>query len=96
MIVLAVTIRCKKEKITEAHRFFSSFVPCARGETGCLQYDLFQSKDDPQIFYFFEKWADQTTFDLHSSQSYLKEFHARFAELLEQPNHVLYLTPIAE
>jgi quinol monooxygenase YgiN len=95
MIVLAVTIRCKKEKLRAAHDFFASFVPKARAEPGCIQYDLFQATADPAVFYFFEKWADQTSFDLHSKQLYLLEFHARFGELLAEPNQVLYLAPIS-
>ena len=93
MVVLAVTIRCKKEKAKEAKAFFESFVARARAEVGCVQYDLFQAKNDPQVFYFFEKWADQHTFDLHSAQPYLQEFHSRFDELLEQKNHVLFQAP---
>lgn len=95
MVILAVSIRCKKEKVSESRDFFSSFVPWARSEPGCLQYDLFQAEGDPQVFYFFEKWADQETFDRHSAMPYLQEFHARFDELLEQKNQVLYLKPLA-
>lgn len=94
MIVLSVRILCKKAKVEEARAFFSTFVPRARGEHGCIQYDFFQGKEDPHIFYFFEKWSDQEAFDLHSNQSYLREFHARFGELLEQPNDVLFLSQI--
>lgn len=94
MIVLAVTIRCKKEKISEAKRFFSAFVERARSEPGCVHYDLFQGRDDAQIFYFFEKWADAESFEIHSRQPYLGEFHDRFGELLEEPNKLLYLSPI--
>jgi quinol monooxygenase YgiN len=94
MVILAVTIRCKKEKKDEAKEFFQSFVPRARSEAGCIQYDLMQADDDEQKFYFFEKWADRATFDLHSQQPYLKEFHSRFSELLAQPNEVTYLAQI--
>lgn len=91
MIVLAVNIRCKKEKVEEARSFFSSFTSRARAEDGCIQYDLFQAQEDPQVFFFFEKWSDERSFKLHSEQSYLKEFHARFDELLETRNQVLFL-----
>ena len=94
MVVLAVTIRCRKEKVEVAKDFFAAFVPQARSEPGCVQYDLFQAKDDPSVFHFFEKWTDQAAYDLHSRQSYLTEFHARFGELLSEPNRVLYLTPV--
>lgn len=94
MVVLAVTIRCRKEKVEVANNFFAAFVPRARSESGCVQYDLFHAKDDPSVFHFFEKWADQESYDLHSRQPYLIEFRARFEELLAEPNRVLYLLPI--
>jgi quinol monooxygenase YgiN len=94
MIVLSVRIRCKKEKVGEVLPYFSTFVIRARSEHGCIQYDLFQGKDDPQTFYFFEKWADHGAFDRHSSQPYLREFHDRFDELMERPNDILFLTQI--
>ena len=96
MVVLAVTIHIKKEKIAEASDFFSTFVPRARSEKGCVQYDLFRAKENTSVFYFFEKWVDKESFDLHSDQPYLKEFHARFDEFLAQPNHVLYLKPYGD
>lgn len=94
MKILAVTIKVKKEKIDEALKFFSTFVEPSRSEKGCVQYDLLQCENDPQIFYFFEKWADEKAFQAHSQQPFLTEFRNRFDELLECPNHILWLKPV--
>jgi len=92
MIVLAVKIRSKAEKIEETAQFLGKFPEKANQEPGCLQYELLRGARDPQLFFFFEKWEDQTALDRHNTQSYLKEFHTRFDELLECPNEVLFLT----
>lgn len=94
MVILAVKIRCRPNQIESAEKLFSTFPSQATNERGCIQYELFRSEKDPQLFYFFEKWADQKSFDEHSEQPYLKEFHRRFDELLECPNEVLFLNPM--
>ena len=94
MKVLAVTIRVKKNKIEEAQNFFRTFVSPSRSEAGCIQYDLFQSSDDPQIFYFFEKWKDDKAFDVHCAQPFLADFQSRYVELLEEPNKLLWLNQL--
>ena len=91
MIVLAVKIHCRPDKIEETARFLGEFPAKANREPGCLQYELFRGAKDPQLFFFFEKWESQAALDAHNRQSYLKEFHARFTELLDRPNEVLFL-----
>jgi len=94
MKVLAVTIKVKKDKVEVAESFLRSFLEPSRSEKGCIQYDLFQSTEDRQIFYFFEKWKDDQAIEEHGSQPFLKEFHDRFDELLEEPNQILWLSPV--
>lgn len=94
MKILAVTVKIKKTKIDEAKRFFRSFIAPSRAESGCVQYEALQSTDNPQIFYFFEKWKSPEAFKAHNAQPFLIEFHNRFGELLEEPNQRLWLNPI--
>ncbi|MEZ4815283.1 MAG: putative quinol monooxygenase [Bdellovibrionota bacterium] len=91
MVILAVKIKVKADKVLEAEKFFSLFPQRAQSEKGCLQYELFRVPTDSQLFYFFEKWATQEEFNEHSSQPYLKEFASRYSEILECPNEVLFL-----
>jgi len=94
MKVLAVTIRVKAEKVDEARLFFQQFLAPSRAEPGCIQYDLFQCDTDPQIFYFFEKWASEEAFKTHSTQPFLTEFRKRYPEILEVSNQILWLSPV--
>lgn len=95
MINLAVTIRARPETREEVSKILQGFVRQAKSEPGCLHYELFVSRDDGNLFYFFEKWADEPTYATHRRMPYLQAFRERATELLAAPNQVLFLTPLA-
>lgn len=95
MIILAVTIRCKPQSAEAARDFFATFAERARREPGCVHYEFFQGRDEPSIFFVFEKWSTQADFDAHCATDYVRRFHERFDELLATPkNELLYLKPL--
>jgi quinol monooxygenase YgiN len=60
-----VTIRVAKGR---AAAFAAAFAPLRAAvltEDGCLQYELFQSLDDPDRLVILEAWADQVRLDRH-------------------------------
>lgn len=93
MIVLAVKIRAKADKTDTVRGMLQGFVPQAQAEKGCVQYELFESRDDKGLFFFFEKWADETAYQTHRQVPYLVALRERASELLERPNEVLFLNP---
>jgi quinol monooxygenase YgiN len=42
-----------------------SAVEPTRAEPGNLDYDLYQSLDDPSVLFFYENWVDQSVLDEH-------------------------------
>jgi hypothetical protein len=36
-----------------------------RVEPGCLDYDLYQSTDDPSVMFFYENWTDADVLSRH-------------------------------
>jgi quinol monooxygenase YgiN len=36
-----------------------------RAEPGCLDYDLYQSVDNPSMMFFYENWTDEAALDQH-------------------------------
>ncbi len=36
-----------------------------RAEPGCMDYDLYQSVEDPSMMFFYENWMDQAALDQH-------------------------------
>ena len=46
-------------------------------EPGCLVYRVHRSTGDPDIFLFYEMYADDAAFDVHRSAPHLADFRTR-------------------
>ena len=55
--------------------------PTRQQEPGCLEIHIFRSIKDARLFYIHSRWLDETAFDHHISQPYIKKF-AEEVELL--------------
>jgi quinol monooxygenase YgiN len=54
-------------------------------ETACLQYELYQSAEDENLFIFHETWANQHGLDLHNQQPHLQSFGKQGADIMDGP-----------
>lgn len=45
-----------------------------RKEEGCLQYDLHQDNENPNLFLFFENWASRELWQVHMQNDNLAAF----------------------
>ena len=73
-INLTVIIRSKSEYREEVKTILKNLVENSRKEEACLQYDLHQNIDDPNVFIFHEIWKNKEGLDLHKNQSYFLRF----------------------
>ena len=48
-----------------------------RAEPGCLVYRVHRSTRDPELFLFYETYADDAAFDLHRQAPHLAAFRER-------------------
>jgi quinol monooxygenase YgiN len=83
-INLTVIIQSKSEYREELKLILVNLVGQSRKESACLQYDLHQNSDDPNIFIFHEVWKNKEGLDLHNRQPYLQEFIQKTALFLEE------------
>jgi quinol monooxygenase YgiN len=49
-------------------------------EPGCLAYRVHRSTKDPQLFLFYETYADDASFDVHRNSPHLAAFRGRREE----------------
>lgn len=63
----------------------------SKQETACLQYDLHQSTENPNIFIFHEIWENEKGFSLHNEQPYIKAFGKIANEKLQEQS-TIYIT----
>jgi quinol monooxygenase YgiN len=90
-INLTVILKSKPESMETFKSLLLDLVPNSKKETACLQYDLHQSDEDPNIFIFHEVWENQDGLDLHNQQSYLQTFFEN-AKLYLQEAPIIYKT----
>ena len=62
-----------------------------RLEPGCLDYVLFQIKENPSTFYVRESWRGQQALDTHVSLPHFQKFAAQMDSLLAEPLQLIYL-----
>ncbi len=48
-----------------------------RAEPGCLAYRLHRSTNDPDLFLFYEMYADDAAFEIHRKAPHLAAYRAR-------------------
>ncbi|WP_395490671.1 putative quinol monooxygenase [Cedecea davisae] len=68
-----------------------ALVAPSRQEPGCLDYALFQLKDEPDAFYVRESWRGQQALELHNSLPHFQAFVKQMDDLLAEP---LKLVPL--
>jgi len=48
-----------------------------KAEPGCLAYRVHRSSKDPELFLFYEQYADDAAFELHRSAPHLAAYRQR-------------------
>ncbi|MEN8789462.1 MAG: putative quinol monooxygenase [Flavobacteriaceae bacterium] len=49
-------------------------IDTTRAEEGCINYDLHQDNDDPNLFLFYENWTSRDLWQKHMGNSHLAEY----------------------
>lgn len=64
----------------------------SRAEAGCFNYDVFQSNDDPAIFFTYENWTGKDALDAHMQTPHFKALSETSKEMLTKPIEIDLLT----
>lgn len=57
-------------------------------EEGANSYAFYESKDTPNLFFFFEDWQSEAAFQSHLEQDYTKSLTDEYPEILAEPADV--------
>jgi len=74
----------RPETAVELRGLLTPLVPPTRKETGCISYELLESRSRPGDFVFVEEWESQEILDRHLAMPYLRDMLAKAPPLLEQ------------
>lgn len=73
-IYLTAIIKSKPGQAEVLKQHLLELVSHSKKETACIQYDLNQVVDDPNIYIFHEEWSDAAGLELHNSQPHIQNF----------------------
>jgi quinol monooxygenase YgiN len=73
MITVIAKNYFRSDKIPEALDICAQLVSSTREESGCIQYDLFQDKDDISILTFIEIWDTSKSLEKHMESEHFKK-----------------------
>lgn len=83
-INITAIIKSKPETIEITKALLTEMAVNSKQEKACLQYDLHQSKDEPEYFFFHEIWDNQEDLDLHNAKPYIQKFIEKASEILAE------------
>lgn len=97
MSTVSVVARLQAESGMEdqvRHECLALIAP-SRREEGCINYDLYESMDDPTVFVFIENWLSREHVEKHLEMPHCQEFDRRTAGILIGSEEITFLKRIS-
>lgn len=66
----------------ELFTLIQDLVAPTRAEDGNLAYDVVRSLDEPDLFYFVERWRDRAAFEAHLVAEHVADYDRRSGHLI--------------
>ena len=79
-LTIVARIEAKKDSVEFVKSELLKMVEPTRNEAGCLQYDLHQDNDNPEVFLFFENWQSRELWQDHMASKHLAAYKSATAE----------------
>ena len=73
-LTLVATITAKAGKADTLKNALLDLVAPTRAEVGCLQYELHQDNQDPNVFVFLERWTGYDVWHDHMESAHIKAY----------------------
>ena|SRR5882724_9317616 len=90
-LTVVATFQARPGKETALREVLVGLLGPTRKETGCLNYDLHQSPEDPAKFLFHENWTSKAALDAHMQTPQIQSLLPRVDELcVEFPQIVVW------
>ena len=77
-------IVARPETVKETQALLQGLVEPTRRESGCVRYELMQSRQNPGEFTFVEEWANESALNAHFTTEHVKAAFAKVPALLAE------------
>ena len=89
--IVTVGFRAKPGKAAALEKMLRDRVPISRTEAGNLDYRLYRSRTDSDVFFLFSRFTSEKMFDVHLYQPYTLSLYAGLEDVLvDQPRVETY------
>lgn len=83
VLTIVARIEAKSDKVEQVKTALLKLIKPTQKEQGCLQYDLHQDNENPEVFLFYEMWESRSLWQTHMSNKHLKRYMEDTAGLVE-------------
>lgn len=74
ILTIVARIEAKPEHIKRVKTALLKLIEPTRKEAGCLQYDLHQDNENPEVFVFYENWQSRALWQTHMNNDHLRRY----------------------
>lgn len=74
VLIIVARIEARQENVALVKAELQKLVEPTRKEEGCLQYDLHQDNQRPELFLLYEKWESKNLWLQHRVKDHLVRF----------------------
>lgn len=89
-VILVAMVKAKPGQEEAVKEALLALVEPTRKESGCLCYNLHQSKGDKTQFMFYEQWASKADLDAHGKMPYMKALGGKLKDRVEKGGATVY------
>ena len=95
-IVLIARLKVKKDAVEAAKQAALAIIEDSRSESGCLNYDFHQGKDDETVFLWHETWANEAAIEAHGKSAHFRIFSGKIKDLTDEPLQITKTRMVSE
>ncbi|WIM48249.1 putative quinol monooxygenase [Methanosarcina mazei] len=78
----------KPEKVQEFMNLCKSLIEETLKEEGCIDYEVYQELENPEILTMLEEWKDEGSLDQHIRSDHFKEIFPLLSECLDKETEI--------
>ncbi len=73
-LTIVASILAKEEKRELVKSELLKLIPPTRAEKGCINYDLHQDIENPNLFLFYENWESRALWQVHMDNDHIAAY----------------------
>ncbi len=74
ILTIVARIEANKEHVELVKSELLKLIEPTRKEQGCLQYDLHQDNQRPEVFVFYENWESKALLETHLANTHIQAY----------------------